>query len=127
MIKKKREVLRTFESIKLEKILRESTKSSALDLVSTLLPTAGAFGILVDLEAGSKSPSNVGDYAQACSNIQTPSHSKQVYVVKASPIRTGKHSQRSEKISQRDDFTIDDSDEETTKKKTNIVYKDKYI
>ena len=50
LIKRKHEVLKKFDSTKLESTLRESTKSAALELVLTLLPDTSKHGILIDLE-----------------------------------------------------------------------------
>jgi len=50
LIKRKQEVLNRFDSTKLENILQDSTKSAALELVLTLLPTSSKHGILIDLE-----------------------------------------------------------------------------
>lgn len=50
LISKKREILAKFDSAKIEAALKDSTKSTALELVMTLLPQAARHGILVDLE-----------------------------------------------------------------------------
>jgi len=50
LIKKKREALSKYDSSQLEAVLRDSTKSAALELVMTLLPESTKHGILVDLE-----------------------------------------------------------------------------
>ncbi len=49
-IKRKQTVLDKLDSSKLESVLKESTKATALELVMTLLPKNGKYGILVDLE-----------------------------------------------------------------------------
>lgn len=43
-------MLQKFDSTKLENALKESTKSTALELVLTLLPRDSKHGILIDLE-----------------------------------------------------------------------------
>ena len=43
-------MLNTFDSAKLESVLKDSTKSAALELVLTLVPSPTKHGILVDLE-----------------------------------------------------------------------------
>lgn len=51
IILQKQTILNKFDSNKLESVLKESTKSTALELVLTLLPKSLPHGILVDLEA----------------------------------------------------------------------------
>lgn len=43
-------MLNTFDSAKIESILKDSTKSAALELVLTLVPSPNKPGLLVDLE-----------------------------------------------------------------------------
>ena len=50
VIQNKKGVLNTFDSAKLETILKDSTKNTALELVLTLVPSANKPGVLVDLE-----------------------------------------------------------------------------
>lgn len=49
-MRKKHGILKRFDSAKLEGMLRDSTKSTALELVLTLIPTSSQCGILIDLE-----------------------------------------------------------------------------
>ena len=50
IISNKKGVLNTFDSAKLENVLKDSTKNTALELVLTLVPSTNKPGILVDLE-----------------------------------------------------------------------------
>ena len=50
LLRRKQEVLSRFDTSKLENLLKESTKSTALELVQTLLPSISEHGILSDIE-----------------------------------------------------------------------------
>ena len=50
LLRRKQEVLSRFDTSKLESLLKESTKSTALELVQTLLPSISEHGILSDIE-----------------------------------------------------------------------------
>lgn len=49
-IAKKATIIKKFSSIQLEDLLRTSTKNVAQEVVSSLIPSSGGFGVLADID-----------------------------------------------------------------------------
>ena len=49
-IMKKTTIIKKFSSIQLEDLLRTSTKNVAQEVVSSLIPANGGFGVLADID-----------------------------------------------------------------------------